>query len=438
MRAHDRLQTPRRPFVRHYARALRIGAAAVAVAVIAACSQGSAQQGGGPAFPPAPVTLMTIAASTVPVRFEYVGQTAGAKDAEVRARVTGVLERRLYQEGGPVKAGQTLFIIDPRPYEAQLEAAEAELARAKAVAAQARRNAERLKSLIAENAISRREYDDAVSAHETAEANVKLAQARLTEARLNLSYTKVTAPVTGFASRAQKSEGSLVTPGADSLLTTVSQINPIHVNFSVAENEQLRLSRMIAEGTLQLPDPKNANGFEVTVRLADGTLVPRKGKLSFIDTRINPGTGSFDARAEIPNPDMALKPGQFVRVVLEGGKRPNTITVPQRAVMEGPQGKFVYVAGKSDKGIDVALPRPVKVGDWVQIDGANHWIVESGLNPGDQVIVEGMAKIFPIPGGAPIALGPPPGAPGAAGAPGPQTGGDAAQKDGGAKGQVKK
>jgi membrane fusion protein (multidrug efflux system) len=385
---------------------------AAAAIVLAACGQGGAQQGGF-GFPPAAVTLQTMAPTTVPQRFEYVGQTAGAKDAEVRARVTGILERRLYQEGGTVKAGQLMFVIDPRPYAAQAEQADAEVARAQAQAAQARRNLERLKPLLADNAISRREYDDAVSADEAAAANLRVAQARLTEAKLNLSYTQVTSPVTGYASRAQKSEGSLVSPGQESLLTTVSQLDPIHVNFSVSENDQLRLNRLIAEGKLVLPDSKNPNGYEVSVRLSDGSLFPRKGKVAFVDSRINPGTGSFDARAEVPNADASLRPGQFVRVILDGGKRPNVITVPQRAVLDSPQGKFVYVAGKSDKGADVALPRPVTVGDWVEIDGANQWIVESGLAAGDQVVIDGMAKLFPIPGGAPIALGPPPGALGA-------------------------
>lgn len=383
-------------------------------------------------MPPAPVSLLTVTPTTVPLRFEYVGQTAGAKDAEVRARVTGILERRVYQEGGTVKAGQLLFVIDPRPYAAQAEQADAEVARAQAQAAQARRNLERLKPLLADNAISRREYDDAVSAEESATANLRVAQARLTEARLNLSYTRVTSPVTGYASRAQKSEGSLVAPGQDSLLTTVSQLDPIHVNFSVSENDQLRLNRLMAEGKLVLPDAKKAggkqaNGYEVSVRLSDGTVFPRKGTLSFVDSRINPGTGSFDARAQIANADGSLRPGQFVRVVLDGGKRPNVITVPQRAVLDSPQGKFVYVAGKSDKGMDVALPRPVTVGDWVEIDSTNQWIIESGLAKGDQVVVEGMAKLFPIPGGAPIALGPPPGADPGKGEPGK-----------GAKGDVKK
>jgi membrane fusion protein (multidrug efflux system) len=373
---------------------------------LAACGGGQ-QQGGFGGFPPAPVTLMDARTATVPMRFEYVGQTAGSKEAEVRARVQGILEKRSYQEGGAVKAGQTLFVIDPKPYAAQAEQAAAALAQAEAQHAQARRNLDRLKPLLADSAISRREYDDAVSNEESSAAAVKQAQARLTEARLNLSYTTVTAPVSGFASRAQKSEGSLVTPGQDSLLTTVSQIDPMYVNFSVAENEQLRMVRLIADGKLIAPDTRT--GYEVSVRLSDGSVFPRKGKLAFIDTRINPATGSYDARALIPNADAGLHPGQFVRVIVEGATRPNVILVPQRAVMEGPQGKFVYVAGKSEKGQDVAVPRPVAVSDWIESEGTNQWIVESGLKPGDKVIVEGMGKIFPVPGGAPIMLGLPPG-----------------------------
>jgi membrane fusion protein (multidrug efflux system) len=393
-------------------------AAAVAAAfMLAACSGG--QHGGFGGFPPAPVTLMEAKPATVPVRFEYVGQTAGSKEAEVRARVQGILERRAYQEGGAVKAGQTMFIIDPKPYAVQVQQAEAQLAQAQAQLAQAERLVDRLKPLVGDKAVSQREFDDAVSAQDTSAAGVKLAQARLTEARLNLSYTTVTAPVSGYASRAQKSEGSLVSPGADSLLTTVSQIDPLHVNFSVSENERLRFDKLVSEGKLVLPDPKKG-GLEVTLRLSDGTVFPRKGRLAFIDTRINPGTGSYDARAEVSNADAELRPGQFVRVVLNGAMRPNVIVVPQRAVMDGPQGKFVYVAGKSPEGKDIALPRPVTVGDWVEYEGTNQWIVESGLKPGEQIVVEGMAKIFPIPTGAPILVGPPPGAPAAA--PGPSQG----------------
>jgi membrane fusion protein (multidrug efflux system) len=392
----------------HAWRWLMLALSVMCVALLVVACGGGQQHGGGfGGFPPAPVTLMEVKTATVPFRFEYVGQTAGSKEAEVRARVQGILEKRTYQEGGAVKTGQTLFVIDPRPYAAQAEQAAAALTQAQAQHAQAKRNLERLKPLLADSAISRREYDDALSNEETSAAAVKQAQARLTEARLNLSYTTVTAPVSGFASRALKSEGSLLTPGQDSLLTTVSQIDPMYVNFSMSENEQLRMSRLIADGKLIAPDAKK--GYEVSVRLADGSVFPRKGRLAFIDTRINPATGSFDARALIPNADAGLHPGQFVRVYVEGATRPNAILVPQRAVMEGPQGKFVYVTGKSDKGQDIATPRPVAVGDWVEIDGSNQWIVESGLKPGDRVVVEGMGKIFPIPGGAPIMLGPPPG-----------------------------
>jgi len=388
-----------------------LGLAASALLVLGGCGP-QGQQGGFHGFPPAPVTLLEVKTATVPMQFEYVGQTAGSKEAQVRARVTGILEKRVYQEGARVKAGETMFIIDPKPYAAAAQAAEAELARAQAQLAQAHRDRKRLEPLIngdIEGAVSQREYDDAVSAEEMTAANVKLAEANLTTARLNLSYTTVTAPVSGFASREQKSEGSLVSPGQDSLLTTISQVDPIWVNFSISENERLRLDRLVREGKLVLPD-RPEGGYEVSVRLADGSVYPRKGKLAFIDARINPGTGSYDARAVFANEDVGLRPGQFVRVILAGATRPNAIVVPQPAVMDGPQGKFVYVAGKSQEGKDVALPRAVTVGDWVVVGGANQWIIESGLDSGDQVVVDGMAKLQPLPTGAPIVLGPPPGA----------------------------
>src|SRR5262245_60445424 len=210
-----------------WVRGLTLAVTLIATAlVLAACARGDEHAGKG-GFPPAAVTIQETKAVTVPVHFEYVGQTAGSKEAEVRARVQGVLERRTYQEGGFVKAGQQLFVIDPRPYAAQVQAAEADLARAQAQYAQAHRNFERVQPLKSSNALSQREYDEAVSSEEIGAAAVKQAQARLTEARLNLGYTTVTSPVNGFASRAQKSEGSLVSPGQDSLLTTVSSVDPI-------------------------------------------------------------------------------------------------------------------------------------------------------------------------------------------------------------------
>jgi membrane fusion protein (multidrug efflux system) len=392
-----------------WVRALTLAIALLGTAaVLAGCNRNGEAQGHG--FPPALVSVQTVQPVSVPVRFEFVGQTAGSKEAEVRARVQGVLERRTYQEGSAVKAGQLLFVIDQKPYAAQVQAAEADLARAQAQYAQAHRNFERVKPLAGSKALSQREYDEAVSNEESGAAAVKQAQARLTEARLNLGYTTVNAPVSGLASRALKSEGSLVSPGADSLLTTVSQIDPLYVNFSVSEAEQRQMLRALGTPTAIAADPKDVKAATVALMLSDGTVLPQKGKLAFIDPRVNTTTGSFDARAEFPNPSGALRPGQFVRIAIESAPRPNIIVVPQRAVMDGPQGKFVYVTGKSQDGKqDLALPRPVTVGDWVDVAGQPQWIIEKGLQPGDVVIVEGTAKIFPVPGGAPIMLGPPPG-----------------------------
>jgi membrane fusion protein (multidrug efflux system) len=365
---------------------------ALAALAVTACSQSGGQGGGFHGFPPAEVTTVTAAPRAFPVSFEYVGQTLGSKDVEVRARVTGIVEKRLFQEGSWVKAGQTLFVIDPKPYAAQVAQAEADVARAQAQKSQADREAARLRPLAERKAIGQKEADDAASNAELASAQVKSAQAKLDELKLNWSYTRVVAPISGVTSRAQVSEGSLATTN-QTLLTTISQIDPIWVGFTVSENERLRLNRAAASGQLALPKD---NAYDVTIKLSDGSAFPRKGKINFADSRVNPATGTYEMRAELPNADGALKPGQFVRVVLRGAERKDAITVPQKAVMEGPQGKFVYVAGKDKDGKDIAQPRPVTVGDWVDADGGNNlWVVDSGLKPGDVVIVDGVAKLMP-------------------------------------------
>jgi membrane fusion protein, multidrug efflux system len=363
--------------------------------LVAACSPSQEKGAGFHGFPPAEVTVQAAATRTFPVTFEYVGQTAGSKDVEVRARVTGIVEKRLFDEGAAVKAGQPLFIIDPRQYQAQVAAANAEVARAEAQKAQADRELARLKPLAERKAIGQKEADDAASQADLAAAAVKSAQAKLAELSLNLGYTKVVAPISGLTSRAQKSEGSLATAN-ETLLTTISQTNPIWVVFNISENEQLRLNRAVAANQLELPKD---NGYGVTIRLSDGSMLPRKGKINFADTRVNPSTGTYEMRAEVANADGALKPGQFVRVILHGAERQNVIAVPQVAVMDGPQGKFVYVVGKDKEGKDVAMPRPVVVGDWVDANKSNQWVIESGLKPGDPVIVNGIARVMP---GAPV------------------------------------
>lgn len=399
-------------------RSLRFPLLLAGAAALAACGP-QPQPGGMGGFPPPQVTVVAAEPATLPVTFEYVGQAAGSKDAEVRARVNGIVEKRVYREGAPVRAGELLFLLDAKPFEAQLASAEAELARAAAQKTQADREAARLKPLAERRAIGQKEADDAASAADLAAAAVKAAEARLTEARLNLSYTRVAAPISGLSSRAQQSEGSLANANT-TLLTTVSQVDPMWIVFNVSENEQLRLSRAVSEGRLTLPAN---NAFDVAVKLSDGSTFPRTGRINFSDTRINPATGTYEMRAEVANADLALKPGQFVRVVLKGAQRTNALAVPQVAVQDGAQGKFVYVVGRDKDGKDVALPKPVVLGDWSERNGANVWVVESGLAPGDRVIVDGVARIMmpgvPVqvvaPGSAPSGPSGPPGAPATAG-----------------------
>ena len=346
---------------------------------LAACGPSGGQQHG---MPPAQVSVITIEPKTLPATFEYTGQTLGSREVEVRARVTGILQKRNFVEGGPVREGQSLFTIDPAPFIAVAARAEADVAGASARLEQAKKNAARMKPLFAENAVSQKEFDDSTSAESIAEADLKAARARLTEANLNLLYTKVESPISGIAGRAQRSEGSLVS-GPDVLLTTVSQVDPIWVGFGISDNDQLKLNAERDAGRLVPP----ADGrFEVTVRLADGTTYSQPGKLNFSDVRVSGATGTSETRAELPNPKGILRPGQFVRVTLKGATRPNAITVPQRSVLEGPQGKFVYVVNAESK----AEPRPVQVGDWT----GDEWIVNSGLKAGDKVIVDGTARIF--------------------------------------------
>ena len=384
--------------------AFRLLAPLSAAFIAAACGpQGGPPPGG---FPPAVVAVKVVKPAAAPVEFEFPAQTAGSREVEVRARVTGILLKRNYEEGARVRAGQSLFTIDPASFEAAVARAQADVAGAEAGLAQASRNAKRLKPLVEAKAVSQKDYDDAVSAEEIAAAGLQSARTRLADARLNLSWTRVESPIAGVTSRALRSEGSLVS-GPDVLLTTVTQSDPLYVNFGLSEAEQSRFTREAAAGTLAMP---RDGQFEVALRLEDGTAYAKSGRLVFSDERYSAATGTADARAEVPNPQGLLRPGQFVRVILKGATRPNAITVPQRAVLEGPQGKIVYVVGAQGK----AEPRPVGVGDWTGAD----WIITSGLTAGDQVIVDGLMKVFP---GGPVQVGdpnaPPPGAPGAAPAP---------------------
>ena len=339
--------------------------------------------------PPAEVSATTVAPQTLPVTFEAVGQTEGSREVEVRARVGGILLRRFYTEGSWVKRGTQLFKIDPAPYEAALNKLKGTLEQEEAQLEKAKRDEARLKPLFAENAVSRKDYEDAVSARETAMARVQSARAGVTEAQLNLDYTNVQAPINGVTSRAEKSEGSLVAAGTD-LLTRISQVDPIYANFSYSENALLRVRDEVAAGRLVLPPDKE---LKVELKLSDGGTYPMTGRVNFNDFRVQAGTGTIQIRAVFPNPKRTLLPGQFVRVVIHGATRPNAILIPQEAVMSGQKGKFVYVVNGDDK----AESRRVETGEWRE----DEFLVTSGLNPGERVIVSGAMKLQP---GAPVRI----------------------------------
>jgi membrane fusion protein (multidrug efflux system) len=366
---------------------------AVLPAALALLAAGCGPAGGPPGgFPPPAVSVITVEPRDVPVTYEYVAQTAGFREVEVRARVTGILLKRNYREGAAVRQGESLFTIDPVPFQVALARAEADLGVAEARLAQARRESARLKPVIEARAASRKELDDAVSAEQVAEAEVKSIRARLNEAKLNLDYTRVESPISGIASRAIASEGTLVS-GPGVLLTTVTQTDPMYVIFGVPDREYLAMRRDIESGRLKLP----ADGrLKATAKLSDGSAYPREGVLNFRDVRVNTQTGTSEARAEFPNPGGVLRAGEFARVVLHGAVRPAAIVVPQRAVMESPRGKHVYIVDAEGK----SQIRPVDPGEWAG-DG---WIINGGLKPGERVVVDGTVKLSLMPPGVPVKI----------------------------------
>jgi membrane fusion protein (multidrug efflux system) len=316
-----------------------------------------------------PVTVLEAQPQSIPYSLEVVGQTEGAKQTEVRARVGGILVKRLYQEGAAVSVGQPLFQIDRAPYEIAL-------AEAQAKATQAEREKNRLQSLVEQNAISKKEFDDASTQYQ-------LTQSALHQAQLNLSWTTVTAPVAGDSGRSIKSEGSLVTVGSDSLLTTVVQNNPMWVRFSLSETETASLPG----GQLK---PSTVTGVELV--LPDGNVYPQKGKLNFLASNIDPSMGTRQLRAEFHNKDGQLLAGQFVRVRLLAGERQGVFLVPQSAVVQTEQGRMLMTVGDENK----VAPRPIQAGEWLGKD----WVILGGLKAGDKVIVDNLMKLRP---GAPVA-----------------------------------
>ena len=349
-------------------------------ALLTACGKDDAASRAAAAAPPAvPVHIAKVEAKRVPIRFDIVGQVEGSKQVEVRPRVSGILQKQFYREGDPVKEGAPLFEIDRAPYEVSLAQARAQLAQATAQAEQTRREEARLKPLVADRAVSRKEYDDAASARQLAEAAIQQASAAVRQAELNLSYTSVTAPVPGITGRAERSIGTLITTDANSsLLTTINQLTPIWVRFSLAETDLAKLP----EGRISRAAP-----VILEIVLPDGSPYPLKGRLNFAATAIDARLGTQQLRAEFDNPREQLLPGQFVTVRMTAGERENVFLVPQAAVVQTEKGYLVFVVDAEGK----AQARPVKTGDWIGGD----WTITSGLNAGDRVIVDNLLKIRP-------------------------------------------
>lgn len=343
------------------------------------CNKKSEEPAGQPEVS---VSLYVVEPQAVPTSLEVIGVAESSHLVEIRTRVEGYIDLIAYREGGLVEPGQLMFIIDPRPFIVALENANAEAARQKALLWNAKQSVDRMVPLYRQNAASKRDLDNAVSTALATEASLMSAEAQVKQAELNLNYTTIRSPIRGLASKSKFRVGTLVTPGDNGLLTTISMLDPIWVNFSVSEMELLKNRSAVEEGKLINPPDMN---FEVTVVLADGSNFPYKGKVDFAEPFYDQRTGTVSVRSTFPNPQYLLQPGQFVRVRISGSVMPNAIVIPQRSVLQGQKGLFVYVVGQDGK----AQVRPVITGNWY----GNYWVIASGLNPGDEVILDGINKV---------------------------------------------
>ncbi|WP_386066800.1 efflux RND transporter periplasmic adaptor subunit [Tahibacter sp. UC22_41] len=334
--------------------------------------------------PPPEVGVVVAKAGAVPLTRDLVGRLAATRTAEVRARVPGIVERRLYVEGSDVKAGQPLFEIDPAPLKAALGARDAALGQARANAANADAKAKRYQDLAARGVIAKQDLDDAVAAQRTSAAAVRQAQADVEAARLNLGYAAVTAPIAGRAGRALVTEGALVGQGEVTPLTVVEQIDPIYVDFSQSAAEVADLRKAQAEGKLKLAAPDQV---EVQLFQPDGSTYGQTGTLSFADLAVDPTTGSVSLRATFPNAEHGLLPGMFVKLRLVQGQLEQAFLVPQKAIQRDPKGAYVLVVG-ADTKVQI---KHVELGELRGPD----WVVKTGIADGDQIVVSGLQKVQP-------------------------------------------
>ncbi|WP_321908222.1 MULTISPECIES: efflux RND transporter periplasmic adaptor subunit [unclassified Paraburkholderia] len=353
---------------------------AVALILLAGCKKAS----GPPALGAPEVTVMTVVAQDTPVDLEFTAQTQSSREVEIRARVDGFLDRRMYTEGDKVRAGQVLFLMDPKPFQASLQTARGELAQQEARLTVAQQNLARVKPLAAQQALSQKDLDDAIGNEKQARAAVISAQGQVETAELNLGYTTIKSPLDGLASYARQQDGSYLIANSSGLLTFVYQLDPIWVNFSISENEMLKFQDQISAGKLLFPPHSE---FVVAVELADGTEFPQHGTISFANPAFSTDTGTFLVRASLANPKGTLRPGQFVRARVSGAVRPNAILVPQRAVLQGAKSHFVWVVDNQSK----ARQRVVEVGDW----NGDNWFINDGLKAGERIVVDGAIRVVP-------------------------------------------
>ena len=382
-------------------------------ALLAACGPSAAPPAGPPGggMPPAQVGVVTVNPGDWGLSTELPGRLEASRVAQVRARVAGIVQRQLFNEGSFVQAGLPLFEIDASTYKASVDGALANLAKAEANALQANALADRYKPLVEAKAVSQQEWVAAQAAQKQAQADIGIATAALQSARINLNYASVTAPIAGSVGRALVTVGALVGQGEATPLALIQQTNPMFINFTQSAGEVMKLRKALESG--QLKRAAGAQAASVRLVLEDGTEYARAGRLLFSDLTVDAGTGQITLRAEIPNPSGALLPGLYVRVRLEQAVASNSIALPQQAVTRSPQGDTVMVVDAQGK----VAPRPVKIGG----QRGNQWIVTSGLQAGEQVMVDGFQKLR---GDAPVKAAPwvPPGsaapAPAASGASG--------------------
>lgn len=357
-----------------------LGLAAILALGLAACGKKEAQH----APPPPEVAVQSVSQGAVPLELTYTAMTLGSREVEVRARVGGILLKRRFEEGSRVKAGQSMFLLDPEPIRARLASARAEAAVAKARLDEARRQRDRVLPLFEQNAVSQSRRDEAVSGFEVAQANLMAAEAALKTAQLDLEYTDVRAPISGLTSRETVSEGSLIQ--SSDLLTKIVQEDPLYVEFSVPEAEAALIRASLAPATQSQAAPGKMPPV-VKLLLDEGGEYPEAAKLTFVDNAVDRTSGTVRVRAVLNNPDAQLIPGQFVRARIEGASMANAMSIPRKAVMTSAQGRFVWVVGAGEK-IEM---RPVQMGRSL----GNDVVITQGLAAGERVVVEGVLKVQP-------------------------------------------